>query len=207
MTLEQVVAKRPPRQYVAKAISTILHPVTLPIVTLVVATAVSTGNVRRGLMLAGVALLLTAVPLAGLVGFQVARGHWSDLDVSVRQQRYLLYPIGICCAALMLVAFVLLRAPFPAMATALALTLANAINGFINLAYKVSGHATTAATCAALLWAFAPGWGVPAAIAAALVGWSRVQLGRHTTGQVILGWSVGLASALAVYFAYPLFAA
>ncbi len=89
-------------------------------------------------------------------------------------------------------------APRVTIIAALAFTLANTIDGVINYVYKVSAHATAAAGCAALLWLFAPGWGVPAAIATALVGWSRVELGRHTTGQVVLGWLVGLGSAIAI---------
>jgi membrane-associated phospholipid phosphatase len=136
--------------------------------------------------------------VAALVAFQVARGHWTDLDVSVRQQRYALYPIGLACALLMVAALAYVSAPRGAIAAAIAMTLANAVDGVINFAYKVSAHATAAATCAALLWIFVPGWGAPAALAAALVGWSRVELGRHTTGQVLLGWLVGVGSALAV---------
>ncbi|HEX9039133.1 MAG TPA: phosphatase PAP2 family protein [Ktedonobacterales bacterium] len=195
------------RQTIAKLVSAVIHPVALPLVTLVVVTTTITGQMRQGVTLAIAALVLTTVPLAALVGIQVARGRWTDFDVSVREQRYLLYPFGIACAVLMLIAFAMLRAPFPAMATALTMTLANVVNGFINLSYKVSAHAMTASACAALLWLFAPGWGLPAAFAAVLVGWSRVALGRHTTGQVVLGWLVGVASALAIYFTYPLFTA
>jgi membrane-associated phospholipid phosphatase len=207
MTVEQAVAKKPPRQLVAAAISAIVHPVALPLLTLVVVTTTFTGQLRQGLTLAGAALLLTTAPVAALVGFQVARGRWTDLDVSVRKQRYLLYPVGMLCALLMVGAFILLRAPLPAMVTAITLSLANALNGLINLSYKVSAHSAAAAACAALLWLYAPGWGLPAAVAAALVGWSRVELGRHTTGQVILGWTVGVLSALAISLAYPLLAA
>jgi membrane-associated phospholipid phosphatase len=39
-------------------------------------------------------------------------------------------------------------------------------------------------------------------VAAALVGWSRIELGRHTTGQVVLGWAVGVAGALAIHSLY-----
>jgi membrane-associated phospholipid phosphatase len=204
MSVEQAVAKKPPRQVVAAAISAIVHPVALPLMTLVAVTYSVTGQLRQGLALAGVALLLTTAPVAALVSFQVARGRWTDLDVSVREQRYLLYPIALICAALMIGVFALMRAPIPAMVTALTLTLANTVNGFINFAYKVSGHATTAAACAALLWLYTPGWGVPFAIAAALVGWSRVELGRHTSGQVLLGWAVGAVSGLAIYSFYSI---
>ena len=202
MSAERAVAKRPLRQTVAAAISAIIHPVALPLLTLAVITYTATGSLGYSLILAALALLLTSAPVAALVSFQVLRGHWTDLDFSVRQQRYILYPIGMVCAALMVATLVAMNAPATAIATALALALANVVDGLINFAYKVSAHAATAAACAALLWLHAPIWGPPVALAAALVGWSRVELGRHTAGQVILGWTVGVASVLAVYALY-----
>lgn len=198
MELENVVEKRPLRQTLASAVSTIIHPIVFPLVTLAAITFLQTGSSREALKVCLVAVALTAAPVAALVGYQVARGHWTDLDVSVRTQRYALYPIGLVCALLMTGAFVLIRAPHATIAAALALALANAVDGVINYAYKVSAHTTAAAGCATLLWLFVPGWGLPAALAAALVGWSRVELGRHTTGQVVLGWLVGVVSALSV---------
>lgn len=198
MELENVVEKRSLRQTLAQAVSAIIHPVAFPLLTLAAISFTETNSARVSLIVCLIALGLTTAPVAALVGYQVARGHWTDLDVSVRQQRYALYPIGLACAIAMVIALVAARAPHGALVAALTMTLANGVDGVINFAYKVSAHATAAAACAALLWLFVPGWGAPAALAAALVGWSRVELGRHTTGQVLLGWLVGAASALAV---------
>lgn len=200
MELENVVEKKSLRQTVAAAVSAIVHPVALPLLTLAAITFVQTGSLREGINIALIALGLTTAPVAALVAFQVARGRWTDLDVSVREQRYMLYPIGLVCAVLLIAVYAWMGAPKGAITAALALAVAHSVNGVINYAYKVSGHATTAAGCAALLWFFVPGWGLPTAIAAVLVGWSRVELGRHTTGQVLLGWLVGVGSALAVGF-------
>lgn len=196
MELENVVVKRPLRQTLAQTVSAIIHPVAFPLLTLAAISYTQTGSARTTAILCLVALALTTAPVAALVGFQVARGHWTDLDVSVRQQRYALYPIGIAFEMFLVGAMVLMRAPHGAIVAAIAMTLANIVDSVINFAYKVSAHSTAAAACATLLWLFVPGWGAPAALAAALVGWSRVELGRHTTGQVALGWLVGAASAL-----------
>lgn len=198
MELENVAEKKSFRQALAQAISVIVHPVAFPLLTLAAIAFTETSSIRSSLIVCLIALALTTAPVAALVGFQVARGHWTDLDVSVRQQRYALYPIGLICALLMVAALAYVSAPHGAIAAAIAMTLANGVDGVINFAYKVSAHATAAAACAALLWLFVPGWGAPAALAAALVGWSRVELGRHTTGQVLLGWLVGVASVLTV---------
>ncbi len=200
MELEKAAGKRTVRQSVATAISAIIHPIAFPLVTLAAITYTQTSSVAFTVELCLIALAMTALPVAALVSYQVARGHWTDLDVSVRQQRYVLYPVSVIFSILMIGTFALIHAPRPTLAAALTMALANAIDGVINYRYKVSAHATAAAACAALLWIFVPGWGVPAALAAALVGWSRVELGRHTTGQVILGWLVGTITAVAVSF-------
>ncbi|MEO7000686.1 MAG: hypothetical protein ABI068_02695 [Ktedonobacterales bacterium] len=196
MELDKMVIKATGRQTVAHWISMIIHPVAFPLVTLGVITEHASGSLNLALKLALAALALTSLPVALLVVWQVTHDKWTDLDVSVRRQRYVLYPIGLFCTIAMVVAFLWLHAPLLTVGAALSLALANAVDGVINFAYKVSAHATGAAACAALLW-FVPGWGVPATIAALLVGWSRVVLGRHTRGQVLLGWTVGAASAAA----------
>lgn len=194
-----MVIKSSYRQTVAHWISMIVHPVVFPLLTVAVLTQVATHSWSEAMRVAFLSLALTALPVAALVAWQVSRGHWTDLDVSVRRQRYALYPVGLLCMALTIGVFVAIHAPLLVLGEAIALGLASTADGLINFAYKVSAHATGAAICAAFLW-FVPGWGIPATIAALLVGWSRVELGRHTRGQVLLGWGVGLAGTLAALF-------
>lgn len=188
------------REELARIISTVVHPVLFPLValglTLYVRSDDSVGETARDL---GLALALTTLPIAVLVGVQVLRGKWTDLDVSVRRQRYALYPFGIACMAALAVTYARLNAPQVAVQSAVALVLANVVNGLVNFVYKVSAHATGAAASATLLWLALPylSLAVVASIAALLVGWSRVALHRHTRGQVLLGWAVGVASMVA----------
>jgi membrane-associated phospholipid phosphatase len=206
MRLDQKIVKTPAsphpslRTTLARWISIIIHPIAFPLLSLGIVSYAADpmhsflGAARWVL----IALLLTSVPISLLVSYMVLRGHWSDLDVSVRRQRYLLYPFGMACVIALAFVFVALGAPRIAVSATVALLLANLVDGLINLVYKVSAHATAAAMCATVLWVGAPSFGIPATIAALLVGWSRITLGRHTTGQVILGWLVGSASMLAV---------
>ncbi len=188
-----MVIKASYRQTAAHWISIIVHPIAFPLLTVGALTDYTTHSFKLAAQITLLALALTSLPVAALVAWQVARGRWTDLDVSVRRQRYALYPVGILCMLLMIGAFALLHAPLLAVGAAITFMLANVVDAGINFAYKVSAHATGAAACAALLWLI-PYWGVPASIAALLVGWSRVELGRHTRGQVLLGWGVGIAS-------------
>lgn len=195
---------------VARVISIIFHPIVLPLVTLLALVYLALGgsldHVRYDLLaragvLAGLAAVVAVVPVSVLVLVQVWRGRWTDTDVSVRSQRYLLYPFGIACMLGTAVIYWVLGAPIVALRATLGLAGTNVVNAVINTRYKVSAHATTASYCAALLWLLTPARDAsvlagPATAAALLVGWSRVALGRHTTGQVILGWAVGAGTGV-----------
>jgi membrane-associated phospholipid phosphatase len=202
MGLDQNIVKTAPgrRTVLARWISRIIHPITFPLLTLGIVTYYA--DPSQGVIAAArwvlIALLLTSVPITLLVMFQVLRGKWTDLDVSVRRQRYTLYPFGLACMVALAIVFRVLQAPAIAVSATAAIVVANLVNALINLRYKVSAHATSAALCTAILSVGAPIWAIPAGIATLLVGWSRVVLGRHTTGQVILGWLVGAASVSAV---------
>lgn len=194
------------RYTVARWVSAIVHPVAFPLLTLGLAiyfVSHSPGEAARDVTLAA---LLTTLPVALLVGLQVVRGRWTDLDVSVRRQRYALYPFGVACMLALALAYHAAGAPQVAVRSAEALALANIANGLINFTYKVSAHATGAAASATLLWLTAPyvGISLAATVAALLVGWSRVTLKRHTRGQVALGWVAGLASMLLAQRGLPL---
>lgn len=195
----QTAARMTAREETARLISAIIHPVLFPLlvlgITLYVNSARSLSETLRDLVLA---LVLTTLPIALLVGLQVLRGKWTDLDVSVRRQRYALYPFGIACMAALALAYARLHAPQVAVQSAVALMLANIINGLVNFGYKVSAHATGAAASATLLWLAVPivTLALAATVATLAVGWSRVALHRHTRGQVVLGWAVGVGSML-----------
>lgn len=185
------------RHDVASVVSTIIHPLLFPMLVLIVLSmAFTNGSVSRTLLYLIVAVGLTALPVAAVVWIQVKRGKWSDLDVSKRTQRYTLYPLTLACLGVLMYVFYRLHAPRQNIVAVVSLAAANVVNGIINLFWKISAHATTAAMCAVLLWQLTPSWGPPAAAGAALVGWSRVELKRHTAGQVLAGWGVGLTSAI-----------
>ena len=195
------------RRDVANLVSAIIHPLLFPLVTIIVvgftiAHSVLGYSVSQSIantaLLAVISVVIASLPVAMVVWVQVKRGKWTDLDVSKRQQRYALYPFTLGCLGLLAYVYYRLGAPNFAVRSVLSILIANVIDGVVNLFWKISAHATTAAACAALLWQILPGsaWGPSAAAGAALVGWSRVELARHTRGQVIAGWFVGASSAV-----------
>ena len=208
MHLENTELKMTTRYEVARWISAIIHPIAFPLVVLGIAIYTASSSLSTTLDDLALAIVLTTLPIALLVGIQVLRHKWTDLDVSVRRQRYLLYPFGIACMALLAFVYAHINAPPVATRSAIALVLANVVNGLINFTYKVSAHATGAAASATLLWLAVPyiSLALIATIAALLVGWSRVALKRHTPGQVVLGWTVGAVTmAFALLMPLPAF--
>jgi membrane-associated phospholipid phosphatase len=180
---------------IASAISTIIHPLLFPLLVVAVVSYARQQDIQITAMLVFATIALTSLPVAALVWIQVKRGAWSDLDVSKREQRYTLYPFSLAC--LIAVAFMYAKmGAIYAIWCVLALVIANTVNSIINLTWKISAHATTAAACAALLWLLAPNWGPIAALSVISVSWSRVVLRRHTPGQVIAGTIVGMSSAI-----------
>src|SRR5215469_797885 len=181
------------RADVARWISIIVHPIAFPLLALGTALYLATDSLSATLGWIVMAMALTSLPITFLVAVQVIRRKWTDLDVSVRKQRYTLYPFGIACMLALTLSYVHFAAPAVAIRSGYALVIANLIDGAINFFYKVSAHATGAAASAALIWLATPflGLAIVAAAATLLVGWSRVELKRHTPGQVLLGWIVG----------------
>lgn len=201
MRVESPEIKPTVRYEVARWISAIIHPIAFPLLTLGLAAFFSTnGSLIKSIQYVVLALLLTSLPISIVVAIQVLRRKWTDLDVSVRRQRYALYPLGIACMLALTGTLSYIGAPSVVVRSALAFGLANIVDGVINFVYKVSAHATGAAACAVIFWVTVPAslWALPllATIAALLVGWSRVVLKRHTIGQVLLGWAVGALSVL-----------
>jgi membrane-associated phospholipid phosphatase len=193
------------RAEVARWISIIVHPIAFPLLAMGIALYLATDSLEATLGWIVMAIALTSLPITFLVAVQVIRRKWTDLDVSVRRQRYTLYPFGIACMVVLTLSYVHFNAPAVAIRGGYALVIANTIDGLINLFYKVSAHATGAAASATLISLATPfvGLSVISAVAALLVGWSRVQLKRHTWGQVLLGWLVGV-SAMMIAFHLPL---
>ncbi|HEX6816739.1 MAG TPA: phosphatase PAP2 family protein [Ktedonobacterales bacterium] len=193
------LSTHPRHHAVARAISLVVHPVAFPILTLAVLLYSATASLTATGRWLVFALALTSLPVTALVVFQVASGRWTDLDVSVRRQRYLLYPFGLVCLTSLALVYIALKAPLVAIAATVSSVVANVVDAVINFRYKVSAHATSAAACAALLVHTLPPIGFVATGAALLVGWSRVALGRHTAGQVALGMAVGVVCVIATF--------
>jgi membrane-associated phospholipid phosphatase len=127
--------------------------------------------------------------------------------VTVREQRFGLYALGLVC----LVALIALarfggapRLLLPCLVAALAAT---AVGAALNRVTKVSVHVGAGTGCALLLALLAPHAAPLLAAAIALVAWSRLQLSHHTPLQVVLGAGVAATCMSASLIAFGVISA
>jgi membrane-associated phospholipid phosphatase len=186
----------------AALISRLSHPFLVPVPTLVAALRLDGVGWSAAIGWSLVCIAVGIVPPTLLLIVQRRRHGDRDWYVTVREQRFGLYALGLVC----LVALILLarfggapRLLLPCLVAALGAT---AIGAALNRVTKVSVHMGAATGCALLLAHFAPKAALPLAAVVALVAWSRLRLAHHTPLQVMLGGAVAaicMALSLAVF--------
>jgi membrane-associated phospholipid phosphatase len=169
-----------------------------------IATVIGIGGHVDGLAGIGWGLLaacFTAVLPTLFISYGIRRGRWDDRNVGARRPRLIVLAFITTSVAAGLILLVVLGAP--ALLTGyLAFMLASvAVLAIITTVWKISIHCAVASGSVAIL-AFTYGPLVlPAYLLVALLGWSRVALGDHTTAQVVAGTALGAAAAALAYAA------
>ena len=174
----------------------------MPIPTLIAALRLDGVPWSAALLWSAVCIGVGIVPPTLLLVVQRRRRGDRDWYVTVREQRFGLYGLGLACLAALIAVARFGGAPrllLPCLVAALAAT---AIGAALNRVTKVSVHVGTATGCAMLLAHLAPTATLPLTAAVALVAWARLKLSHHTPVQVLLGAAVAvscMAASLAVF--------
>ena len=132
--------------------------------------------------------------------FGVKKKIFSNIDVSNRKQRPLLYLIGALLSTIYLISLYLLKGPSILLITTFGIILGIIIAALINLKIKASMHV---ACFSALTTAFSivyGGYFVLLLLLIPLISWARVRIERHTLKEVIVGASLGILLSLMMYF-------
>lgn len=149
-----------------------------------------------------IAMLL---PLSFLI-WQVRRGHVTDLDIQLREQRKGAFLVTI--AAFTLTWLVMLIGKAPPLLTFMAGVgvLQWLITFAITLHWKISVHSASATgVTMIILHVFGSPTAVPLMISLPLIAWSRVKLRRHTLSQTIAGMALGITVFLIALIISPRF--
>lgn len=195
---------------IGRWLSQIFHPITNGILSFLIVGALAddfaTGRLA-GLSWALGSIALLILPPTLYFYFRLFRGHYSDDDISQRQQRNGLYIFSLGSVLLASLALYGLSVP------AVFLRLIGASIGIlvlcmlINFVWKVSVHSASIATLATLSAVFRPWLGLVFWLIAIALGWARIRTGNHTVGQVMAGWLIAIVSIVLALgsFNIPLF--
>ncbi|WP_433254535.1 hypothetical protein ACQPYK_12965 [Streptosporangium sp. CA-135522] len=147
--------------------------------------------------------LLAAVLCGGIpavvIFAGVKRGWFGDWHVRERQERPKLVAVIVALVVLALTLLVVMGAP-RVMVACVAIMLATlAVVGPVTLAWKISFHTAVAAGAVVMLAEVLPAVlvFVVGGLLVALIGWARVVIRDHTSGQALAGAVAGAAATAA----------
>jgi membrane-associated phospholipid phosphatase len=188
---------------IAVLLTHLLNPTYLLLPILVLVTYAATHSWLEALKWAGLAASIVVLPILALIHRRVRAGVYADSQVSVREQRHVLYLVGAVCTTIYCVAVYTLDGPLELKAMLMALFAAGLVGMGINyFLSKISIHAGGLAGLAMVLIILFGRSALPAMLLVPLVAWSRVALGRHTIRQVIAGAATAITVTTVVLRAY-----
>lgn len=126
-------------------------------------------------------------------------GIFSDLDISKREQRPVLFAVGMALTISYFVFLFLFHAPPTLIIGAIAIILGIIVLGIVNLFTKASGHLAVFSALLTFL-VLIEGWEfLLLAIFWPVLVWARIKTKNHTLMQTILGTMVGSLTTIAIY--------
>lgn len=175
----------------AAGVGRILSPPYIVCLVWVVACLTTSADLRMRLSSLAVGLIfLVAGPYLTLAVL-LKSGAVSDDQVVRRGERHWLYSLILAWVMMGAASLVIIQAPWALVAVAAAMFTGLGLVGLVNLVTKASFHLASlagAAVVLSLLW-----WpaGICCAAAIPAAGWARVNEGRHSWPQVVLGAVLG----------------
>lgn len=189
------------RLSLAKIISFVLNPLFV-IVFLPFFLVYKTTHDAGGAMHWTIYTMFFLFAIAGIVYYAVRKGIFTDMDVSRREQRPLLFAMSMLFAVTYLTSLVLFQAPYLMIIVTCGILVGIGVVSLINKKVKASIHV---ATMTALALTVAIGYGGYFYILLLLIPlliWARVKTKRHTLTEAVTGSIVGALLSLSVYSFY-----
>lgn len=189
----------PRRLRVARLVSELLSPPPILAVLALVVAWDSSPTPAMAVLWGGIAALSASVLPYALILRGVRRGRLSDNNISLREQRIRFGVVAMGSILLGLVLLAAFDAPSEMVALQASIAVGVACGWVVTLWWKISVHAAIAAGAATVLLlvfglALLAVWPL-----VALIAWSRVRVGDHTTAQVFAGVALGVVVNATVF--------
>jgi len=183
---------------IARWISIVFHPFVM-VAVFVIAVGLHVGTATDAVRALLLVALVVVLPIGVLMARQVRRGSWANVDASNREERPILFVVGVVALGVLAAcAFVLRPVSFLARGGIVVLAMV-AVCAVVNRWLKVSLHTAFAAlvTTTLVLLGSPAGWVLVPVVPA--LAWSRLALGRHRLPEVLGGLMIGALSGYVVY--------
>lgn len=182
----------------AQIISSVLNPIVILIPVPYILVIKTTGSKDSAIFWTIFTLIfILAFSIFILAG--VEKGYFSDLDISKRSQRPLLFTFAIAICAMYTVLLYFLKAPEILFIAVFGMIMGLASIELVNKITKASIHvATVSAFATSLVLGFGPVF-LLSFIVIPLVSWARIVTKNHTKKQTIIGALLGILTTLVVY--------
>ena len=189
--------RAPRKAQIAKWVSIAGHPFVFSPIVALLAGAIHFGLMQslKGLL---TVVLCCLLPASLYILRKVKIGEWSDLDVSQRKDRPHLFLVGFAFLLLTVLMLAVTRQPIVYARGCLAAMILITGGWLLNRWLKPSMHAGFAMLTACSLWSLNVPLSLVAIVFALAVGWSRVQLRRHTWFEVGVGLVLGMLVCLLI---------
>ena len=185
----------------AQIISTVINPVIL--IALIPFLLIYKVNQDLGAAFywSGISFIFIII-FSVFVLFGVKLGYFSNLDISNRALRPLLYSFAIVLSLIYLLFLFILHAPTILFMGIIALAMGLAVAELINTRIKASLHVGTLVafiTSLVIIYGFSF---ILAYVLVPLVAWARIETKKHTLKEVLVGGTVGFLLTIVVYIAF-----
>ncbi len=174
-------------------VSRVFHPFVISTLVLFLTQVLSAVTIPEALGWTVLTVAVLILPILLFVLLRVRSGCYADIDVSVREDRVLLYGLAGACSVLLIILLAVFDAPRIVQATLRAALFAFGVAAVLNrFVGKISLHMLAMGGCMAVLSFVSLPTGITLGLFSLPLGWSRLYLTRHTFMEVLVGWLVGV---------------
>ncbi len=137
--------------------------------------------------------------IAAFVLYNVKKGVFTDMDVSKRQQRPILFKFFFILGSIYLVGLFLFGGPEILLYIVVSIMLSIIVVSLLNKKIKLSLHVATLSALLSAVTVYYRGYSFFLLFLIPLIAWSRVKVKRHSVEETVVGAIVGSALSLSTY--------
>lgn len=183
---------------IAQIISFLFNPVLLLVFVPLFLVYKTTDNVITAMAWTGYTMIFL-LAMTFFIIYGVHKKIFSDMDVSKRAQRPLLFAVSLILSLMYLFGLYFLDGPMILFIVIFGIIIGIFVVSLVNIRIKASIHvATTAALIVALSVVYS-GYYLLLLLVIPLVAWARVRINRHTLQETIVGGALGILLSLGIY--------